>query len=451
MSIDKYPNYKTTGLEWLEMIPSHWEVKRLKHFCKVYPSNVDKKTVESETPVRLCNYTDVYYNEFIVENHEFMAASATEEQIVKFGLKEGDTIITKDSESADDIAIAAYVPQDLPGVICGYHLSMLRPKEAIHGAFVKRLFDSIYVKSLMATRANGLTRVGLSQYAIDNVDLPLPPKQEQVSIATFLDHETAKIDDLIAEQERLIQRLQEKRQAVISHAVTKGLNPDAPTKDSGVEWLGQIPEHWTCKKIKHTARMESGHTPDRKVEAYWENCEIPWVSLNDTGFLKDNDYITDTAYFINELGIQNSSARLLPERVVVFSRDATIGRCAITTRPMAVSQHFIAWVCGEEVSPEYLLLRLKSMTQELERLTCGATLKTIGMPDIKTLVTPVPPKHEQEKIVEHVQTRLTVIDELIENSKKAIELLRERRSALISAAVTGQIDVRGLNPEEEAV
>ena len=178
------------------------------------------------------------------------------------------------------------------------------------------------------------------------------------------------------------------------------------------------------------------------------NCEIPWVSLNDTGFLKDNDYITDTAYFINELGIQNSSARLLPERVVVFSRDATIGRCAITTRPMAVSQHFIAWVCGEEVSPEYLLLRLKSMTQELERLTFGATLKTIGMPDVKTLVTPVPPKDEQEKIVEHVKTRLIAIDELIDKNKKAVELHRERRSALISAAVTGQIDVRNLSSEE---
>ena len=186
---------------------------------------------------------------------------------------------------------------------------------------------------------------------MNGIRIPWPSVREKIAIAKFLDSETGKIDDLITKQERLIELLQEKRQAVISHAVTKGLNPDAPMKDSGVEWLGEVPEHWSCKKIKHIARMESGHTPDRKVEAYWVNCEIPWVSLNDTGFLKDNDYITDTAYFINELGIQNSSARLLPERVVVFSRDATIGRCAITTRPMAVSQHFIAWVCGEEVSP----------------------------------------------------------------------------------------------------
>ena len=201
-----------------------------------------------------------------------------------------------------------------------------------------------------------------------------------------------------------------------------------------------MPEHWVVKRIKHTARMESGHTPDRKVDAYWVGCNIPWVSLNDTGFLRDNDYISETAYYINQLGIQNSSARILPERVVVFSRDATIGRCAITTREMAVSQHFIAWVCGEEIIPEYLLLRLKSMTQELERLTFGATLKTIGMPDVKTLATPVPPKEEQDKIVKYVETEIERLQAMSTSAKQTIALLQERRSALISAAVTGQID-----------
>jgi type I restriction enzyme S subunit len=272
-------------------------------------------------------------------------------------------------------------------------LIVARPnKEKITSEFIDYLFRSQTFRRLGESEmygAGGQKRVPES--FVRDFTSALPSIEEQRQVTTFLDHQTAKIDALIAEQQRLIELLQEKRQAVISHAVTKGLNPTAPMKDSGVEWLGEVPEHWALKKIKHTARMESGHTPDRKVEAYWVNCDIPWVSLNDTSFLKDNDYISETTHSINELGIQNSSARLLPERVVVFSRDATIGRCAITTRPMAVSQHFIAWVCGEEILPEYLLLRLKSMTQELERLTFGATLKTIGMPDVKTLVTPVPP------------------------------------------------------------
>jgi type I restriction enzyme S subunit len=221
-------------------------------------------------------------------------------------------------------------------------------------------------------------------------------------------------------------------------------------KPSGVEWLGEVPEHWEVKKIKHAARMESGHTPVRKVEAYWVNCNIPWVSLNDTGNLKDNNYISETAFNVNELGIQNSSARILPERVVVFSRDATIGRCAITTKEMAVSQHFISWVCGEEILPEFLLLRLKSMTQELERLTFGATLKTIGMPDVKTLATPAPPIKEQREIVDEVLEVTAKLDAMSADTLKAIAILQERRSALISAAVTGQIDVRGMVPEAEA-
>ena len=127
MSFPRYPAYKDSGVEWLEAIPSHWEVKRLKQICTVSPSNVAKKSVEGQTRIRLCNYTDVYYNDCIGENLEFMEATPTAEQIRKFSLMADDTIITKDSETADDIAIAAYVPKDLPGVICGYHLSIVRP------------------------------------------------------------------------------------------------------------------------------------------------------------------------------------------------------------------------------------------------------------------------------------------------------------------------------------
>jgi type I restriction enzyme S subunit len=236
--------------------------------------------------------------------------------------------------------------------------------------------------------------------------------------------------------------LKEKRQAVISHAVTRGLNPAAPLKPSGIEWLGDVPEHWKVSKMKWVARMESGHTPDKKIPAYWENGDIPWVSLNDTGFLKDNDYISETAHYITEAGIANSSAHLLPPHAVVFSRDATIGRCAITTRPMAVSQHFIAWVCGDSMVPEFLLMRLRSMTRELDRLTTGATVKTIGMPEVRTLLTPVPPVTEQKEIIAWVSDELGRIDTLTAEAQRAIDLLQERRTALISAAVTGQIDVR---------
>ena len=175
MSFPRHAKYKDSGVEWLGQIPSHWKVLRLKHACKVFPSNVDKHSRDDEPPVLLCNYTDVYYNERITADMPFMAVTASAEQITRFTLKGGDTIIIKDSETADDIAIAAYVPADLPGVLCGYHLSMVRPRASICGAYVKRLFDSFYAKARFAVAANGLTRVGLGQYALDNIELPFPP------------------------------------------------------------------------------------------------------------------------------------------------------------------------------------------------------------------------------------------------------------------------------------
>jgi type I restriction enzyme S subunit len=244
VSLPRYRKYKDSGVEWLGEVPEHWQVNRLKLIADVFPSNVDKKEYADEVPVQLCNYTDVYYNDVITADMELMKATASHEQVGKFTLRSGDTILTKDSETADDIAISAYVPNDLPGVVCGYHLSIARPKPGAFGAFIKRVFDAAYIRAQAEVAANGLTRVGLSQYALDNLLVAYPDRDEQSQITIFLDQETAKLDALVAEQRRLIELLKEKRQAVISHAVTKGLDPQAAMKPSGVEWLDTIPQHW---------------------------------------------------------------------------------------------------------------------------------------------------------------------------------------------------------------
>ena len=254
----------------------------------------------------------------------------------------------------------------------------------------------------------------------------------------------------MAEQEQLITLLKEKRQAVISHAVTKGLDPSVPMKDSGVEWLGVVPAHWQVRKVKDVSRLESGHTPSKTMPEYWVGCDIPWVSLNDSKYLAANDYITDTAVQISQMGIENSSARLLPAGSVVFTRDATIGLAAITTREMAVSQHLIAWCPTDVMDPLYLLRVFNAMKDHLDSYTFGATIKTIGMGDVKSLMTPVPPSGEQLSIAAFITKELTVLDKLVDEVAKSIDLLRERRSALISAAVTGQIDVRGLVAAQKA-
>jgi type I restriction enzyme S subunit len=288
----------------------------------------------------------------------------------------------------------------------------------------------------------GSTRDKLTQGNMGAIPIPLPPRVDQLRILSFLDRKTAAIDTLIAKKERLIELLQEKRQALITQAVTKGLEPSVPMRESGVEWLGRIPAHWDVARIKHVARLESGHTPSRSVPEHWlDTNDVPWVSLNDTKNLAKNDYISDTTHRINALGLQNSSAHMLPARVVVFTRDATIGKAAITTRPMAVSQHIIAWVCGRYVDPEYLLRVFYGMEKYLDRFTFGATIKTIGMGDVGKLVTPVPPRDEQLRIVEHITKSVCQLDEVLRKVDEQLEKLREYRQALITAAVTGKIDV----------
>ena len=197
------------------------------------------------------------------------------------------------------------------------------------------------------------------------------------------------------------------------------------------------------------AEIQSGHTPDKKIESYWINCKIPWVSLNDSTQLKSIDYIENTAYKINEKGLNNSSARILPPRAVIFTRDASIGLSAITQTDMAVSQHIIAWLCDtEKAYPEYLLLTFYAMAEELERYTFGATIKTIGLPDVNKLVGVFPNMDTQKEIAAHVFKEKKRLTEAIELAQSQITFLLERRTALISAAVTGKIDIRDWEPPE---
>lgn len=245
------PAYTPSGADWLGQIPAHWSIYKLKFLATVSASNVDKKWVEGERSVRLCNYVDVYHHDHITEDIEFLPATASAEQVERFSLRRGDVIITKDSESWTDIAVAAFVPKELEGVVCGYHLALVQPApELVDGAYLFRAFAASAIRDQFHVAANGITRYGLSKDAIDGAMFPVPPVSEQRAIAAFLDRETAKIDALVARKERLIELLQEKRAALITHAVTKGVNPSAPMKDSGVEWLGQVPTAWNIRRNK---------------------------------------------------------------------------------------------------------------------------------------------------------------------------------------------------------
>ncbi len=210
---------KDSGIEWLGDIPEHWEVKRLKFVATVQPSNVDKKTLDDEIPVFLCNYSDVYNHDRITDEIEFMQATASQAEIRKFTINKGDVIITKDSENPNDIAVPALVTQDFDNVICGYHLTQIKQKD-LDGNFLFRLFQCRRFNSQFIVSANGVTRFGLPQRAVNDAFVGFPPLEEQEKIARFLDYKTKQLEEQKTKIQQAIDLLKEYRTALITNAVT---------------------------------------------------------------------------------------------------------------------------------------------------------------------------------------------------------------------------------------
>jgi type I restriction enzyme S subunit len=434
-----YASYRTSDIAWLGATPAHWKTHRMAHLTKAISGGTPSKenpeywkgTIPWVSPkdmkVRVIRDAADHISDDAVEQAGLSLIAPPAVLIVVRGMILAHTFPVAMS------AVPVTINQDMKaleiaGDVAPEYLSFLL--EGIGG----------YLLTLVEEAGHGTKLVRTDLWRA--IKVSLPPRDEQHAITVFLDRETAKIDALVAKKRQLIDLLHEKRTAFITHAVTKGLDSSVPMRDSGVEWLGAIPQHWPVESIRWVARMESGHTPDKKVPAYWDGGGIPWLSLGDTAQLRVVDKVVETATETTVAGINNSSARVLPAGTVAFSRDASIGLCAILGRPMAVSQHFIGWVCGDSLDNDYLLLSLRSMTYELDRLTMGATVKTIGMPDVKGLRIALPPLNEQTAIVHLVRSGLAKLDRLSQNVKDAIDRLLEFRAALISAAVTGKIDVR---------
>ena len=240
--LDANAKMKPSGIDWLGDIPEHWEVKKLKFVANCFPSNVDKHTKEDEISVRLCNYTDVYKNDFITDDLNLMIATATEFEIEKFTLFQGDVVITKDSETANDIAVPTYIKEDLENVICGYHLSILRSGEELNGEFLFRLLMSKSINPQFEVCSNGVTRVGLGVYDLKKAKIPIPPKTEQAEIVEFIEKETATINLTISKIEKEIALVQEYRTTLIAEAVTGKIDVrgyEIPTIDEDEEILDE--------------------------------------------------------------------------------------------------------------------------------------------------------------------------------------------------------------------
>ena len=224
------PNHEPSNKQLFYHVPEHWTIRRIRTIAEMRVSNVDKHTNEQEIPVRLCNYVDVYYHDHINSDLPYMYATASYAEVQRFRLKPNDVLITKDSETWNDIAVPALVTDPPNDLICGYHLAILRPTRAIEGAYLSRALQTRPVAHQLHVKAQGITRYGLSHDDILSTSVPLPPLEEQHAIVRYLDHADELINRYIATKERLIALLEEQRQAVIHQAVTRGLDSDVQTK-----------------------------------------------------------------------------------------------------------------------------------------------------------------------------------------------------------------------------
>ncbi len=438
MSFRPYEAYKDSGIEWIGEIPTHWEVRKLKHLADIRLSNIDKHSVEGQQTVSLCNYIDVYKNQRITSAIDFMQATASVEQIKRLTVLRDDVLITKDSEDPSDIGVPALIVEDIPALVCGYHLAIIRPTESI-GGFLQYLFISNFVRSFFEVEATGMTRYALGKYSIENLIFAVPDFQEQHDIAAFLDRETGKIDDLITEQRTLINLLKEKRQVIISHAVTKGLNSDVPMKDSGIEWLGKVPKYWGIKKIKHLFEIKKRISGDVGYEV---------LSITQQGIK-----VKDTESGDGQLSMDYSKYQFVEIGDFAMNHmDLLTGYVDISCLYGVTSPDYRVFSVkdGSACHGKYYLYLFQMGYKNKIFFAFGQGSSQLGRwrfptEQFNNFWFPFPGIEEQVEITDFLDRETGKIDALVAEAEAAITLLQERRTALISAAVTGKIDVRGIN------
>ncbi|EJG1645169.1 restriction endonuclease subunit S [Vibrio parahaemolyticus] len=425
-----YPTYKSSTFEWLGDIPKHWDVvysKWLFSERKVKAQPTDEMLTASQ------KYGVIPQKMFMELEQQKVVQVQKGHDILK-QVKKNDFVISMRSFQGgiefcdyDGAVSSAYVP--------------LEPRNNGCSTYFKYLFKSKpYIQALQAT--TNLVRDGqaLRFTNFTQVRLPFPTESEAQFIGAFLDHETAKIDTLIAKQEKLIELLKEKRQAVISHAVTKGLNPDAPMKDSGVEWLGNVPEHWDMKRLKYIGEAKNGltYSPDDVVP------EGEGVLVLRSSNIQDAKLsFTDNVYVNMDIPLR---IRTQKDDLLICSRNGSrqlIGKNALITEE-AVDMAFGAFmvVFRSKLNP-YLYWVLNSPLFEYQSgsfLTSTINQLTIG--NLESMEIPLPPSDEQELIRQYLIEKMDYFDQLISKSACKVDLLKERKTALISAAVTGKVDVR---------
>ena len=436
MSFPKYEAYKDSGTEWLGKLPKHWSYKPLWSLFRR-----TKRTGYSEEEL-LSVYRDfgVIPKSSRDDNFNKPSDDLSNYQLVEVG----DLAINKMKAWQGSVAISNY-----RGIVSpAYHVYSSENEQ--NSRYLHYLFrcDQYITGYLANSKGIRVNQWDLEPQQHSRMPVLIPTSSEQIQIARFLDYETERIDALIAEQERLIALLKEKRQAVISHAVTKGCDRAVPMKDSGVEWIGAVPEHWKVSRIGWSCLVGNGCTPSRSDTTYWKGGDYPWLNSSKANLEK----VTEADQFVTEKALKECALPIVTPGSVLIAitgEGKTRGMATITEIEVTINQH-LAFIehKGKNLSHDFLHNWLLANYSRIRYQSegWGSTKAAITCSDIRAFPLPIPPSNEQDEICHFIEEKSSLLNELVTQADKNVSLLQERRSALISAAVTGKIDVRNWQP-----
>jgi type I restriction enzyme S subunit len=437
MSFPRFPRYKDSGVEWLGEVPEGWEVKPLKHVAEFVNGAAFKPSEWTESGYPIVRIQNLNGGE------EFNYFDGEIED--RYFVYDGDLLFGWSGNRGTSFGPFIWRHTDV--CVLNQHIFRVIPAEL----YKQELFWTLKaVTAHVEDQAHGIIgMVHITKSDLGAISIPIPPGSDQKSIASFLDRETAKIDALVAQQDNLIALLKEKRQAVISHAVTKGLDPTVPMKDSGVEWLGEVPAHWEVKRLKFLSpSLTVGIVVN--PSSYVEEEGLPFVYGGD---IREGVIDWANARRISPESSQlNSKTKLqsgdlltvrvgAPGVTAVVPPECEGGNCAsvMLIRKGAFNSEWLS-----------LLMNTRVVRYQVEVVQYGAAQEQFNISHAINFIVPVPPVIEQNSIAANLDTETAKLDTLTAEAQRAIDLLKERRSALISAAVTGKIDVRGLLAMESA-
>lgn len=442
----KYSKYKDSGVEWIGTIPSHWTFGFLKYLLSKNDGGVwgNDLNIGDDRGTLVIRSTEITIDgNWDLSNP--MKRLLTIQEINKSRLFTGDIVITKSSGSQDHIGKSGLVNEDIEKMGCCYSnfVQRIRFRDSAPRLY-HHMLNSKIVREQYKYQSETTTGLGnLNASILNEIILPFIPIDEQLQISLFLDQKTSIIDDLIQKKLQKIELLKELRSNTINQAVTRGLIPDAAMKDSGVEWIGEIPAHWVITRLKYNFESTGGGTPSKDIPEYWEG-DIPWISPKDMKV----KFIDNSEDKITKLGLENSSSNLSESKsLLIVVRSGILQRTiplGINTIPVAINQDLKSLQPVNCDSVEYLYYFIKGNEENLliDWSKVGATVESIEMEYFNNTKLPLPPKSEQKEIVEYLDQKTSEIDSQISLESRKIELLKEYRQSLISEVVTGKINVR---------